>query len=112
MIILAAVVVVLAAVASGLPGFMAGFNGGSRKTLLTGIHDSCVSSAAETARGRGVDATQPDIARKIENYCSCVAGSVESGQVTTSELSTFSADPQSTDPAVAKVRTVVTSCLR
>jgi len=107
-IILAAVVVVLAAVASGLPGFIEG----SRKTLLTGIHDSCVSSAAETARGRGVDATQPDIARKIENYCSCVAGSVESGQVTTSELSTFSADPQSTDPVVAKVRTVVTSCLR
>jgi hypothetical protein len=104
---LAFVILLLAAVAVGLPGFIEG----SRKGLLTGIHDSCVNSAAETARGRGVDAAQPDIAQKIENYCSCVAGSVESGQVTTSELSTFSADPQSTDPAVTKVRTVVASCL-
>lgn len=107
-IILALVVVVLAAVAAGLPALVER----SQQNLLTGIHDSCVSSATETARARGVDVAAPELTQKLERYCSCVADAVKSGNVTTTELSAFSADPQAADPTTAKVRQVVAVCLR
>jgi hypothetical protein len=84
----------------------------SQQRLLSGIHDNCVGSATETARARGVDVANPEISQKIERYCSCVADAVRSGEVTTTALSAFSADPQAVDPATVKVRQVVTTCLR
>jgi hypothetical protein len=107
-IILAVVVVVLAVLAAGLLALIER----SQENLLAGIHDSCVSSATETARGRGVDVANPELVQKIDRYCSCVAESVRSGKVTTTELSAFSADPQASDPTTTKVRQVVASCLR
>jgi hypothetical protein len=107
-ILASAIVVLAAAVAFGFSRFIEG----SQKRLLTGIHDNCVSSAAGTARARGVDVAQPDIAEKIEHYCDCVTDSVESGKVTATELNTFSADPQAADPGAAKVRQIVAICLR
>ena len=106
------VVILLIAVAWLLPGFIKGYQEGYQEGLLTGIHDSCVSSATETARARRLDVTTPEIERKIESSCSCVVGSVESGKVTTAEMRAFSADPQAADPAVAKVRQLVATCLR
>jgi hypothetical protein len=84
----------------------------SQERMLSGIHDNCVGSAAETARARGVDTGSPEISQKIERYCSCVADAVKSGEVTIAALTAFSAAPQSVDPATVKVRQVVTTCLR
>jgi hypothetical protein len=101
-------VVALAALAFGLVAVIRS----SQERLLSGIYDNCVGSARETARARGVDVDNPEIAQKIEHYCSCVADAVRSGEVTTTALRAFSADPQSVDPATVKVRQVVTTCLR
>lgn len=84
----------------------------SQERLLSGIHDNCVGSATETARARGVDVAAPEIAQKIERYCRCVADAVKSGEVTTTALRAFSADPQAVDPSTVKVRQVVATCLR
>jgi hypothetical protein len=85
---------------------------GSQERLLSGIHDNCVGSATETARARGVDVAAPEITQKIERYCSCVADAVKSGEVTTTALRAFSADPQTVDPTTVKMRQVVAICLR
>ena len=107
-IILGLVAVLLAAAAFGLYRLV----DRSRTALLRGIHDNCVSTATETARARGTDVARSEVAQKLESYCSCVVESVKSDQVTSAELAAFSADPQSADPAVAKVRQVVAGCLR
>ena len=107
-IVLVLVVVLLIVAAWALPGFIKGYQQG----LLTGIHDSCVSSATETAQARGVDVAQPDIAGKIERYCGCVADAVKSGNLTATELGVFSANPQAADPAATKARQVIATCMR
>jgi hypothetical protein len=111
-IILALAVVVLVIVAALLPGFIEGYRSSYESGLLTGIHDSCISSATDAARSRRLDVSTPEFTRKIEHYCSCVADSVKSGTVTTAELNVFIADPQAVDPSAAKVREIVATCLR
>ena len=107
-IILGLAAILLAAAAFGISHLIEG----SRTGLLSGIRDSCISSATETVRARGLDVAKPDIAQKLESYCSCVVDAVKSGKMSPAELTLFSADPQSADPAVAKVREMVAVCLR
>ena len=102
-IILALATLLLVALILGVAHFIAK----ARTRALTGFHDSCVSTAAEAARGRGLDVEGSEIAQKIESYCSCVVGAVESGRLTTAELTAFSADP-----GAAKVREVIADCFR
>ena len=108
MAIVLGVVLALAVVALGLFAIIEN----AQERLLSGVHDNCVGSATETARARGVDVATPEISQKIERYCSCVADAVKTGEVTTTALGAFSADPQAADPSTIKVRQVVATCLR